>query len=66
MNFVINAFCLLSGSTRSSVYTQQSHEKSSIGQGNLKLTFSTDEEKHTNYVNARNMVCDASNFSHFA
>lgn len=44
------------GSTRSSVYTLQSHEKSSIGQGNLKLTFSTDQQKHTNYVNARNMV----------
>ncbi|GAU24694.1 hypothetical protein TSUD_323030 [Trifolium subterraneum] len=44
------------GSTRSSVYTHQSHEKSSVGQGNLKLTFSTDQEKHTNYVNARNMV----------
>ena len=48
-----------SGSTRSSVYTHQSHEKSSIGQGNLKLTFSTDQPKRTNYVNARNTVCDA-------
>lgn len=72
MNSVISVFCLFLGSTRSSVYTHQSHEKSSFGQGNLKLTFSTDQEKRINYVNARNMVRDASlciawfHFSYFA
>ncbi|XP_061358608.1 probable alpha-mannosidase At5g13980 isoform X3 [Gastrolobium bilobum] len=47
-----------SGSIRSSVYTYQSSEKSrfEVGKGNLKLTFSTDQEKSTNYVNIRNMV----------
>jgi len=59
MNILINVFCLFLGSARSSVHTHQSHEKSSIGQGNLKHTFSTDQQKRTNYVNARNMVCDA-------
>ncbi|XP_061358613.1 probable alpha-mannosidase At5g13980 isoform X4 [Gastrolobium bilobum] len=46
------------GSIRSSVYTYQSSEKSrfEVGKGNLKLTFSTDQEKSTNYVNIRNMV----------
>lgn len=60
VNFVISVLYLFLGSTRSSVYAHQSREKSSIGQGNLKLTFSTDQEKRTNYVNARNMVRDAS------
>nr|XP_012569187.1 probable alpha-mannosidase At5g13980 [Cicer arietinum] len=46
------------GSTRSSVYTHQIHDKSrfEVGQGNLKLKFSTDLEKRTDYVNARNLV----------
>ncbi|TKY62976.1 Alpha-mannosidase protein [Spatholobus suberectus] len=46
------------GSTRSSVDTYKSSEKSKfeVGQGNLKLTFSTDQEKCTNYVNIRNLV----------
>ncbi|KAK7311283.1 hypothetical protein RJT34_09317 [Clitoria ternatea] len=46
------------GSTRSSVYTYQKSEKSTfeVGPGNLKLTFSTDQEKCTNYVNIRNSV----------
>ncbi|WVZ05249.1 hypothetical protein V8G54_018595 [Vigna mungo] len=46
------------GSTRSSVATYKSSEKSKfeVGQGNLKLTFSTDQEKCTNYVNIRNLV----------
>lgn len=46
------------GSTRSLVYTYQSGEKSryEVGQGNLKLTFSTDQEKYNNYVNMRNLV----------
>ncbi|XP_014491295.1 probable alpha-mannosidase At5g13980 isoform X2 [Vigna radiata var. radiata] len=46
------------GSTRSSVATYKSSEKSKfeVGQGNLKLTFSTDQEKCTNYVNRRNLV----------
>lgn len=45
--------------TRSSVYTIQSKEKSTIevGQGNVKLTFSTDEGKMINYVNSRSLVC---------
>ncbi|KAL6143040.1 hypothetical protein ACLB2K_053739 [Fragaria x ananassa] len=44
--------------TRSSVYTIQSKEKSTIevGQGNVKLTFSTDEGKMINYVNSRSLV----------
>lgn len=28
-----------------------------VGQGSLKLLYSTDEGKLTNYVNSRNMVC---------
>ncbi|QCD96917.1 lysosomal alpha-mannosidase [Vigna unguiculata] len=46
------------GTTRSSVATYKSSEKSKfeVGQGNLKLTFSTDQEKRTNYVNTRNLV----------
>lgn len=46
------------GSTRSSVHTYNSNEKSKfeVGQGDLKLTFSTDQEKCTNYVNIRNLV----------
>ncbi|XP_062010431.1 probable alpha-mannosidase At5g13980 isoform X2 [Rosa rugosa] len=45
-------------STRSSVYTFQSREKSTIevGQGNVKLSFSTDQGKMTNYVNSRSLV----------
>lgn len=60
MNFAINTFCLFPGSTRSLVYTYQSGEKSryEVGQGNLKLTFSTDQEKYNNYVNMRNLVCN--------
>ncbi|KAK7395992.1 hypothetical protein VNO78_16657 [Psophocarpus tetragonolobus] len=46
------------GSTRSSVDTYKSSEKSKfeVGQGNLKLKFSTVQEKSTNYVNIRNLV----------
>ncbi|KAG4938279.1 hypothetical protein JHK84_044530 [Glycine max] len=46
------------GSTRSSVDIYKSSEKSKfdVGQGNLKLTFSMDQEKCTNYVNIRNLV----------
>ncbi|XP_027351852.1 probable alpha-mannosidase At5g13980 [Abrus precatorius] len=46
------------GSTRSSVVRYQSSENSEfeVGQGNLKLTFSTDQEKCTNYVNIRSLV----------
>ncbi|KAL1314516.1 hypothetical protein HN51_041317 [Arachis hypogaea] len=46
------------GSTKSSVNTYQSNEKArfEVGQGNLKLTFSTDEETHSNYVNIRSMM----------
>ncbi|BBH00579.1 Glycosyl hydrolase family 38 protein [Prunus dulcis] len=45
-------------STRSSVYTFQGREKSTVevGQGNVKLTFSTDQGKMTNYVNRRSLV----------
>ena len=48
-------------STRSSVYTFQSGEKSTIevGQGNVKLSFSTDQGKMINYVNHRSLVCPA-------
>lgn len=28
-----------------------------VGQGSLKLLYSADEGKLTNYVNSRNMVC---------
>ncbi|TQD70103.1 hypothetical protein C1H46_044363 [Malus baccata] len=46
------------GSTRSSVQTFQSREESTIevGQGNVKLTFSTNQGKLTNYVNRRSLV----------
>ncbi|KAI4350436.1 hypothetical protein L6164_004892 [Bauhinia variegata] len=46
------------GATRSSLYTYQNNEKSrfEVGQGNVKLTFSTDQEKFTNYVNIRSLV----------
>ncbi|KAE9586552.1 putative alpha-mannosidase [Lupinus albus] len=46
------------GSTRSLVYTYQSGEKSrfEVGQGNLKLKFSTGEAKYANYVNVRSLV----------
>ncbi|KAL2320383.1 hypothetical protein Fmac_029352 [Flemingia macrophylla] len=46
------------GSIRSSVDTYESSEKSKfeVGQGNLKLTFSMDQEKCTNYVNFRNLI----------
>ncbi|XP_050134439.1 probable alpha-mannosidase At5g13980 isoform X2 [Malus sylvestris] len=46
------------GSTRSSVQTFQSREESTIevGQGNVKLTFSTNQGKMTKYVNRRSLV----------
>ncbi|CAJ1787433.1 unnamed protein product [Sphenostylis stenocarpa] len=46
------------GSTRSSVATYKRSKKSKfeVGQGNLKLKFSADQEKCTNYVNIRNLV----------
>ncbi|KAM0957802.1 hypothetical protein ACFX2C_023172 [Malus domestica] len=46
------------GSTRSSVQTFQSREESTIevGQGNVKLTFSTNQDKMTKYVNRRSLV----------
>uniref|UniRef100_A0A2N9ECH2 alpha-mannosidase n=1 Tax=Fagus sylvatica TaxID=28930 RepID=A0A2N9ECH2_FAGSY len=45
-------------STRSSVHRFQSSKKYTVevGQGNLKLTFSTDEGKIINYVNSRSLV----------
>ncbi|KAF5479242.1 hypothetical protein F2P56_000079 [Juglans regia] len=45
-------------SIRSSLYQFQSGEKSSVevGQGNLKLTFSIDHGKITNYVNSRSLI----------
>ncbi|XP_062151727.1 probable alpha-mannosidase At5g13980 [Alnus glutinosa] len=45
-------------STRSSVYTFQRGEESTVevGQGNLKLSFSTDQGKMINYVNSRSLV----------
>ncbi|XP_054795120.1 probable alpha-mannosidase At5g13980 isoform X1 [Prosopis cineraria] len=48
----------VAGSARSSVYTYQSSEttKIEVGQGNLRLTFSPNQEKFTNYVNTRNLV----------
>ncbi|PON50481.1 Glucan biosynthesis, periplasmic [Trema orientale] len=47
-----------SSSSRSSVYTFNTSEASTVevGQGNLKLTFSTEQEKLTNYVNSRSLV----------
>ncbi|KAF4397582.1 hypothetical protein G4B88_027322 [Cannabis sativa] len=47
-----------SSSTRSSVHTFHTSEKSTVevGQGNLKLTFSKDQNKLTNYVNIRSSV----------
>jgi alpha-mannosidase len=47
-------------STRSSVYTFHRREESTVevGQGNLKLTFSTDQGKMINYVNGRSLVCN--------
>ncbi|KAK7290560.1 hypothetical protein RIF29_05068 [Crotalaria pallida] len=46
------------GSTRSLVYTYQSGEKSrfEVGQGNLKLKFSTGQENCANYVNIKSLV----------
>ncbi|XP_075643637.1 putative alpha-mannosidase At5g13980 [Castanea sativa] len=46
------------GSTRSSVHRFQNSKKYTVevGQGNLKLTFSTDQGKMINYVNSRNLV----------
>ncbi|KAJ7971780.1 Alpha-mannosidase [Quillaja saponaria] len=46
------------GSTRSSVHTYHGSEKPTIevGQGNLKLAFSTNQGKLTNYVNSRSSV----------
>ena len=48
------------GSTKSSVYTFQSSENSTVevGQGNLKLTFST-QGKVSKYINRRNLVRNA-------
>uniref|UniRef100_A0A2P2KS65 Alpha-mannosidase n=1 Tax=Rhizophora mucronata TaxID=61149 RepID=A0A2P2KS65_RHIMU len=45
-------------STKSSVHTFQGIDKSTlqVGQGNVKLTFSADKWKCTNYVNDRNAV----------
>ncbi|KAF7819347.1 putative alpha-mannosidase [Senna tora] len=42
----------------SSVYTYQNSEKTKfeVGQGNLKLRFSPNQEKFINYVNTRNLV----------
>ncbi|KAK9272279.1 hypothetical protein L1049_002650 [Liquidambar formosana] len=47
-----------SGSNRSSVHTFQRSEKSTVevGNGNLKLTFSADQGKLTNYVNSKSSV----------
>ncbi|XP_050270647.1 probable alpha-mannosidase At5g13980 [Quercus robur] len=46
------------GSTRSSVHRFQNSKKYTVevGQGNLKLTFSTDQGKMINYVNSRSLV----------
>ncbi|KAH0969601.1 hypothetical protein GBA52_028527 [Prunus armeniaca] len=51
-------------STRSSVYTFQGREKSTVevGQGNVKLTFSTDQGKMTNYFNRRSLVQQSYSF----
>ncbi|KDP41855.1 hypothetical protein JCGZ_26873 [Jatropha curcas] len=45
-------------SSKSSMYTFQGSDQSTIevGQGNLKLSFSADESKHTNYINSRSLV----------
>ena len=58
----LNCFYLLvvgTGSTRSSVHRFQNSKKYTVevGQGNLKLTFSTDQGKMINYVNSRSLVC---------
>lgn len=63
---VFELFSLLvtgTSSIRSSLYQFQSGEKSTVevGQGNLKLTFSTNYGKITNYVNSRSLVCNAPN-----
>lgn len=52
--------CLVAGLTISSVYTYQTSETSKIevGQGDLRLTFSPNLGKFTNYVNTRNSVCN--------
>ncbi|XP_015893890.3 probable alpha-mannosidase At5g13980 isoform X2 [Ziziphus jujuba] len=57
---VSNAKRADSGSTKSSVYTFQSNENSTIevGQGNLKLTFSSYQGKITKYSNSRSLVED--------
>ena len=49
------------GSTRSSVHRFQSSKKNTVevGQGNLKLTFSTTQGKMINFVNSRSLVCNA-------
>ncbi|KAL0014657.1 hypothetical protein SO802_001726 [Lithocarpus litseifolius] len=46
------------GSTRSSVHRFQNSKNYTVdvGQGNLKLTFSTDQGKMINYVNSRSLV----------
>ncbi|XP_065865581.1 probable alpha-mannosidase At5g13980 [Euphorbia lathyris] len=45
-------------SVKSAIHTFQRSEQSTIkvGQGNLKLTFSADETKHTKYINSRSSV----------
>lgn len=68
LTHVFELFSLLvvgASSIRSSLYQFQSGEKSSVevGQGNLKLTFSTDHGKITNYVNSRSLVCNAPTLS---
>ncbi|XP_021663062.2 probable alpha-mannosidase At5g13980 isoform X2 [Hevea brasiliensis] len=47
-------------STKSSTYTFQTRDQSTIevGQGNLKLTFLADESKKANYINSRSSVED--------
>lgn len=60
---LISFFVAGASSARSSVHTFQSSEKSTVevGDGNVKLSFSTYQGKITNYVNSRSLVCNAPN-----
>lgn len=59
--FILIVLLIFAGasSTKSSVHTFESSEKSSVevGPGNLKLTFSSDQRKLINYTNSKSSVC---------
>lgn len=50
-------------SIRSSIQTFESSDKSTVevGQGNLKLIFSSDKRKPINYINNKSLVCNITN-----